>query len=114
MDKKQENINTVFFGKMLWIFLGTFVSSITYSDPDTRALEQALQKKELPEKINTGTFSASKSWLIQYLREERRAHNNKNASPKHTMMGIKNSKHTKNHGSQHMNRKIDTLKKSIP
>ena len=104
MDKKQENINTVFSRRILWISLGILGSSTTYSYPDTRALEHALQKKELPEKINTGTFSASKSWLIEYLREERHAQNN-NTSPKHTMMGIKNLKHTKSHGSQHMKRK---------
>lgn len=78
MDKKQENINTAFSRRILWISLGILVSSTTYSHPDTHALERALQKKELPEKINTGTFSSSKSWLIKYLREERKAHNRKN------------------------------------
>lgn len=77
MDKKQKNINIVSASKTRWVSLGTLVASITYSHPDTHALERALQKKDLPEKINTGTFSGSKRWLIQYLRKERKAHSSK-------------------------------------
>jgi hypothetical protein len=112
MDTKQENINTVFSRRTLWISLGIFASSTTYSHPDTHALERELQKKELPEKITTGTFSASKSWLIKYLREERKADNRKNYISRDSFLGTKSSKHKKNQAFHKIKTKVSHPKKA--
>lgn len=109
-NKKQENKKKASVGKICVLCVGISTMSITYGHPDTHALEEALQRKDFPERINTGTFSGSKKWLIKYLREERKGNKNKNTQSKQGLMKTQRIKPRKSEEAHASN--TPTLKRS--